>query len=574
MTASHTLTSLSRARSAWLEDQSAAWLRQGLVDADTRDRILASYEVQSAERRGLLALMLLGALMFGIGVLLLIGYNWDRLPVNGKIAIIMSSVALAFAGSAVTYARQHRLAGEILAFIGVLLYGNAIWLIAQVLHIRGNFPDAFMWWAIGALVCAWLVRSRVIGVAAAVLVFVWIGVAADQVVGRPGVSFVAVLAATLALAYAQKSRVMLAAAAVSLMTWACWLPAWVQPDVISVGAAALTGCAFYGIGAWHQRPDPMGRAWQVAGLVTLVVLFVPLLITDFHNDAHRRAVTWRALVVMVPSLLVAASLLLRGSSVHARRRSSPGDLMIVATTVILAIVAGASWSRRRHGFSVGVRVDAGLQPPGTGVVVLIHPHGARPRPRIRSDVRRALRARVPARAVGEPHRQHAVVRRHAAHRQRRLLCGRAPLAGPRPPAAFGVVTRTDRSGTMIDKTSQPLRTAIAGAICLSILSGILVVHAWPLWTGQAALLPVTPIDPRDLFRGEYVRLDTPATRLSVRSESAAPADALAVTPVGSWWTELPADEVQPPPIAARAGRLCTARATWRRRRVAPGQHFR
>ena len=335
MTASHTLTPLSRARSAWLEDQSAAWLRQGLVDADTRDRILASYEVQSAERRGLLALMLLGALMFGIGVLLLIGYNWDRLPVNGKIAIIMSSVALAFAGSAVTYARQRRLAGEILAFIGVLLYGNAIWLIAQVLHIRGNFPDAFMWWAIGALVCAWLVRSRVIGVAAAVLVFVWIGVAADQVVGRPGVSFVAVLAATLALAYAQKSRLMLAAAAVSSMAWACWLPDWVQPGVISVGAGALMGCAFYSIGAWHQRSDPMGRAWQVAGLVTLVVLFVPLLITDFHDDTHRRAVTWRALVVMVPSLLVAASLLLRRSLVHARRRSSPGDLMIVVTAVIL-----------------------------------------------------------------------------------------------------------------------------------------------------------------------------------------------------------------------------------------------
>ena len=105
--------------------------------------------------------MLLGALMFGIGVLLLIGYNWARLPVNGKIAIILTSVALAFGASAVAFARRHRMAGETLAFIGVLLYGNAIWLIAQVLHIRGSFPDAFMWWAIGALVCAWLVRSRV-----------------------------------------------------------------------------------------------------------------------------------------------------------------------------------------------------------------------------------------------------------------------------------------------------------------------------------------------------------------------------------------------------------------------------
>ncbi len=335
MTASHTPTPLSRARSAWLEVQSAEWLRQGLIDAGTRDRILRSYEVQSAERRGLVALMLLGALMFSIGVLLLIGYNWDRLPVNGKIAIIMGSVALAFAASAVTFARQHRLAGETLAFIGVLLYGNAIWLIAQVLHIRGNFPDAFMWWAIGALSCAWLVRSRVIGVAAAVLVFIWVGVAADQVFDRPGVSFAAVLAATIALAYTQKSRVMLAAAAVASIAWACWLPSWVQPGVISVGTAALMGCAFYGIGAWHQRPDPMDRAWQVTGLVALVVLFVPLLITDFHSDANRRAVTWRALVVMVPSLLIAASLLLRRVVAHLGRRPSSGDLVVVATAVTL-----------------------------------------------------------------------------------------------------------------------------------------------------------------------------------------------------------------------------------------------
>jgi uncharacterized membrane-anchored protein len=92
---------------------------------------------------------------------------------------------------------------------------------------------------------------------------------------------------------------------------------------------------------------------------------------------------------------------------------------------------------------------------------------------------------------------------------------------------------------MTARDSQPIRTAIAGALCLSILSGLLVVHAWPLWTGQAALLPVTPVDPRDMFRGEYVRLDTPATRLAVRSDAAAPAGTAAVTPLGSWWTELP-----------------------------------
>ena len=70
--------------------------------------------------------------------------------------------------------------------------------------------------------------------------------------------------------------------------------------------------------------------------------------------------------------------------------------------------------------------------------------------------------------------------------------------------------------TMMNRLSQSLGTLLAGAVCLSILCGVLVVHAWPLWTGQSVLLPVTPIDPRDLFRGrEYLRLDTPATRLMV-----------------------------------------------------------
>jgi uncharacterized membrane protein len=167
-------TELPRARWSWLEAESATWVARDVIDDATRQRILESYQVQSAERRSLLALMLLGALMLGIGVLLLIGYNWQRVPVSGKVAITMTSVALAFVASAWSYARQHRAAGETLALIGVLLFGNAIWLIAQILHIRGSFSDAFMWWAIGALATAWLVRSRIIGAGAALLVLVWV----------------------------------------------------------------------------------------------------------------------------------------------------------------------------------------------------------------------------------------------------------------------------------------------------------------------------------------------------------------------------------------------------------------
>lgn len=343
---------LSRSKSSWLDAQSSAWVSEGLIDEAGRNRILQSYEVESAERRSLLALMLLGALMFGIGVLLLIGYNWDRLPVNGKIAIIMGSVALAFAASAITFARQHRMVGETLAFIGVLLYGNAIWLIAQVLHIRGNFPDAFMWWSIGALACTWLVRSRVIGIGAAVLVFVWAGAAASQTFDRPGVSFVAIGVATIVLAYEQKSRLMLAFAAVASIAWVCWFPERLQPGVVSIGAAALMGCAFFAVGAWHRATNPMGRAWEITGLVALLVFLMPLLMTGFHDDGRRYFndgryfVSWRSLVVITPWLLVAASLAMRWVA-RARVESDPGiarvlpaDLAVLATAASVAVWLG------------------------------------------------------------------------------------------------------------------------------------------------------------------------------------------------------------------------------------------
>jgi uncharacterized membrane-anchored protein len=63
------------------------------------------------------------------------------------------------------------------------------------------------------------------------------------------------------------------------------------------------------------------------------------------------------------------------------------------------------------------------------------------------------------------------------------------------------------------------RTALAGAICVTILCGMLVGHAWPLWTGRIVVMEVVPVDPRDLFRGEYVRLDTPASRLPMAGDS-------------------------------------------------------
>ena len=78
--------------------------------------------------------------------------------------------------------------------------------------------------------------------------------------------------------------------------------------------------------------------------------------------------------------------------------------------------------------------------------------------------------------------------------------------------------------------STPARALAAGAICLAILGGMIVGHAWPLWTGRTVVLSVVPIDPRDLFPGEYVRLATPANQLRLAGDASG--NSAAVRPLG------------------------------------------
>jgi uncharacterized membrane-anchored protein len=83
--------------------------------------------------------------------------------------------------------------------------------------------------------------------------------------------------------------------------------------------------------------------------------------------------------------------------------------------------------------------------------------------------------------------------------------------------------------------SRSTRTLIGGVVCLAILGGMMVGHAWPLWAGRTVLLRTRPVDPRDLFRGEFVRLDTPATRLFlVREGRTTPPGYLPVRGLGAW----------------------------------------
>ena len=64
-----------------------------------------------------------------------------------------------------------------------------------------------------------------------------------------------------------------------------------------------------------------------------------------------------------------------------------------------------------------------------------------------------------------------------------------------------------------------LLAALSGVACIAILVAMLVLHAWPLWTGQVVFIKLArPIDPRDPFRGDYVILDYHISRLRLTTD--------------------------------------------------------
>lgn len=57
--------------------------------------------------------------------------------------------------------------------------------------------------------------------------------------------------------------------------------------------------------------------------------------------------------------------------------------------------------------------------------------------------------------------------------------------------------------------------ALTGLLWLGLMAGIVGTHEFTLRTGREVVLQTMPVDPRDLFRGDYVILSYPAGTLDL-----------------------------------------------------------
>ena len=334
------LRKLSRRTFDWLEVESRHWVEHGVLDEPSRARILSQYDTESVLHLGTTALTLIAVLMCAIGVGLVIGYNWDRIPATVKVGMIMTSIAAAFGGAAFAYARQRPRLGEVLAISGTLLFGNGIWLIAQVLHIQGHFPDAFRWFAIGALAAAFLVESVVIGVGAAILTGVWI---LSEASFYPHIiyPFLVLWPCAVWVAYRLRSGKMIYLLG---LTAALWIGIATVNDANMdtwPGAVLLAGSALYAIGRWQDEKRDMAEGWRISGLCAVLLMSVPLMVSGVHREIAEE-ITQRT---AVHTIVIASIAALVAISAIGRPARIAGDWAVLLGASVASAWSVLVWSR-------------------------------------------------------------------------------------------------------------------------------------------------------------------------------------------------------------------------------------
>ena len=148
----------------------------GVIDEKTADRIRAWYERQhnAAPNRLFIVFGILGALLVGLGIILILAHNWDDLSraVKVVIGLVPLVVGQALTGWIIFNSGQSQAWRE---GVGAFLFcavGTSISILSQVYNMGGNLADFLLIWAILGIPIIYVLGSNV-AVILCLLVITW-----------------------------------------------------------------------------------------------------------------------------------------------------------------------------------------------------------------------------------------------------------------------------------------------------------------------------------------------------------------------------------------------------------------
>lgn len=290
----------------WLQGQMDLWRGEGIVTDEQAQQVLGLYEsrevvVQRKRSRFFFALMGIAALLVGMSALLLIGYNWQAIPSAVKLIIIFAVIGATHGvGFYLRYGLQKRTASEVVFFLGCLLYGAGIWLVAQVFHVGGESAtaDGMIWWALGVLPFALCLDTLLLHALLVGLLVIWSGteVLGSREVGDwlflrweaiPNGAYALPLLALPGLAWAYRH-----ASHWTVSLYVLVLAWWAFLQVLALGSGGETALYFTGalggllllVAESHRPGSPFAIPYRFYGAALVAIVLSILSFESFYGE--------------------------------------------------------------------------------------------------------------------------------------------------------------------------------------------------------------------------------------------------------------------------------------------------
>lgn len=149
-----------------LHNDTRELVEAGIIPQETADRIAAYYRSKAGApaNRLLVVFGILGALLVGLGIILIIAHNWDNIsrPLKTGLALLPLLVGQVCCGIALFKKKGNTAWGESPAVFLFFAVGAAIALVSQIYNIPGDTADFIRGWMLLCLPLVYLMGSSMV----------------------------------------------------------------------------------------------------------------------------------------------------------------------------------------------------------------------------------------------------------------------------------------------------------------------------------------------------------------------------------------------------------------------------
>lgn len=146
-----------------LQKELEALIEAAVIDETTAEKISQYYKAKqdAAPNRLFIAFGVLGATLVGLGIILIIGHNWDQFPrvVKTVFAFIPLVIGQVFAAYTLLKRPESAVWRESTAVFVTFAMGACIALISQIYHIQGELSGFLFTWTLLCLPLFYVMRS-------------------------------------------------------------------------------------------------------------------------------------------------------------------------------------------------------------------------------------------------------------------------------------------------------------------------------------------------------------------------------------------------------------------------------